>query len=291
MLDTITNWVLQNILGGIAELFQQVLTALGSILDDIFIVVVEFNNSVTREITNFTLVFGVFLIIFFCLEQFFTIYGLETAGDPDGDPIDIFVRGSQAIAIAVSADFIFDFFMDFSSVFTKDMLSFFVDNTQTSTGVMENLQSLLSVPSNFTAIPAVIIIIAVVFIIAVIVFSISAGIRGAELIFFKMLFPFFAADLVTTSRERWNAFFTSYVVTWLAYVLQIISFKMFGVTLTYFVTSSTDDFWKIFAITIGWIVLMLRAPKWLEKFTYSSGLSNGVRSGASTIMMGMRMRR
>ena len=276
-MDIIKSWVLQNILSGCAELLQQFLTVFGAIFDNIFVVVAEFNKDIASGVTDFTLPFSIAFIVFLTIKQYFTVYVLETDGDPDADPLDIFLRAAQAIAVAVCCDWIFDFFLQFSSSFTFE--------------VSDTLTGLLSIPANFQSIPAVIIIIAIGVTVAIIIFGISAGIRGAELILFKMLFPLFACDLLTTSRERWNGFFTSYMVTWLAYGLQLVSFNMFASTLTVFITADTTDFWKLFAIMVGWLLLMLRAPKWLEKFTYTSGLASGVHgAGRSLMYMGMKRR-
>lgn len=288
-MDIIKSWVLQNILSGCAELLQQFLTAFGAIFDNIFVVVAEFNKDIASGVTNFTLPFSIAFIVFLTTKQYFTVYLLETDGDPDADPLDIFLRAAQAIAIAVCGDWIFDFFLQFSSSFTFDLQSNALNTGEQE--ISNTLTELLSIPSNFQSIPAVIIIIAIGVTVAIIVFGISAGIRGAELILFKMLFPLFACDLLTTSRERWNGFFTSYMVTWLAYGLQLVSFNMFASTLTVFITSDVTDFWKLFAITIGWLILMLRAPRWLEKFTYTSGLANGIHgAGRSLMYMGMKRR-
>ena len=288
-MDIIKSWVLQNILSGCAELLQQFLTAFGAIFDNIFVVVAEFNKDIASGVTNFTLPFSIAFIVFLTTQHYFTVYVLETDGDPDADPLDIFLRAAQAIAIAVCGDWIFDFFLQFSSSFTFDLQSNALNTGEQE--ISNTLTELLSIPSNFQSIPAVIIIIAIGVTVAIIVFGISAGIRGAELILFKMLFPLFACDLLTTSRERWNGFFTSYMVTWLAYGLQLVSFNMFASTLTVFITSDVTDFWKLFAITIGWLILMLRAPRWLEKFTYTSGLASGVHgAGRSLMYMGMKRR-
>lgn len=283
MLESISNWVLKNILSSIVEVLQQILTAFGSAFNDIFVLVAKFNLDITDGITDFTLPFSIILITVLAVKQYLSIYVFETSGDPDADPFDVAVRASQAIAVAVCADSISGFFLDFSADFVNDLQSFHLDNSaEPATNVVDSLGDLLSIPQNFSMIPAVIIIIAIGIFIALIVFVIFAGIRGAELTLFRLLFPMFAVDLLTTSRERWNGFFTAYLVTWLAYGLQLVSFKMFALTLSTFVTSNLDQFWMLFSLTIGWLILMIRAPRWLEKFAYSSGISNGLMGVART---------
>ena len=122
-MDIIKSWVLQNILSGCAELLQQFLTVFGAIFDNIFVVVAEFNKDIASGVTDFTLPFSIAFIVFLTIKQYFTVYVLETDGDPDADPLDIFLRAAQAIAVAVCCDWIFDFFLQFSSSFTFDLQS------------------------------------------------------------------------------------------------------------------------------------------------------------------------
>lgn len=292
-MDIIKNWILKNVLGACAEFFQQVLSAFGDAIDGVFVKVAEVNYKMTDGITNFTLAFSLFFIIALALKQYFSVYVMETEGDPDADPLDIFVRASQAVAFAVCSDSIFDFFMDFSSVFVQDATAFTANNLPdgaSTVTISSNLNQLLSVPTDLIGIPAVVILVAISMIIAIVIVVIMAGIRGAELMLFRMLFPLFAADLVTTQRERWNGFFTSYVVTWLSYGIQIMCYKMFAITLSSFIAVDVSAFWTMFALCIGWLVLMLRAPRWLEKFAYSSGIANGMKSSIYMVGYGMRMR-
>ena len=116
-----------------------------------------------------------------------------------------------------------------------------------------------------------------------IIFSIVAGIRGAELTLMKILFPLFAVDLLTTNRERWNSFFTTYVITFLSYSVQLLCFKLCNMT---FVTIDYGGNFNIRFITvIGWMVMMIRAPKWMEKFAYSSGLGGMASSSVRFLLM------
>lgn len=294
-MDVIKNWILKNILGACAEFFRQVLSAFGDAIDGVFVKVAEVNHTMTAGITDFTLAFSIFFIIAISLKHYFSVYVMETEGDPDADPLDIFVRASQAVAVAVCSDSIFEIFMDFSSVFVKDATAFTANNlpegVSTTNNISTSLDLLLSVPNNLIGIPAVVILVTISMIIAIVIVVIMAGIRGAELMLFRMLFPLFAADLVTTQRERWNGFFTSYVVTWVSYGIQIMCYKMFAITLTSFIAVDMGSFWVMFALCMGWLVLMLRAPRWLEKFAYSSGIANGMRSSIYMVGYGMRMKK
>lgn len=290
----VSNWVLSNIVSALAEYVQQLLNAFGDVIDNIFVIVTEFNNSITENITDFTIPFAIALICFFAAQQYFSVYTLETSGDPDADPLDIIVRAAEAIAIAVSTDTIFTYFLKFSDSFVSDLQQMSLDvSPGESASVVDVLTDMLSAPLNLKAFPVVVITLAIGMTIALLVFTVMAGIRGAELTLFRLLFPIFAVDFLTTNRERWNSFFTSYIVTWLAYGIQIICFKMFSLTIVTFTTCAATEFWKIACITTGWMVLMIRSPRWLDKFVYSSGISNGIRGGmrSGVYMAGMFRRR
>ena len=115
-----------------------------------------------------------------------------------------------------------------------------------------------------------------IILIGFIIFCVVAGVRGAELTLMKLLLPLFAVDLLTTNRERWNNFFTTYMITFFSYSLQLICFKM--CSMTFMAINYDGDYSIRFVTVLGWLILMIRAPRWLEKFAYSSGIGNAAAS-------------
>lgn len=287
MLDLINSWILKNLLDALSEVCNQFIVVFGNLINNIFGSVTDFNNTNMKNIDTFTLVFSITFIVFLMIKQYLTVYVFETSGDPEADPLDIYVRGAVAVAVASCSGIIFDFFLEFSSAFVEDLQSVKISGSQ-PTGVTDTLRDLASVPINLGTVPIVVVIIGIAMIIALVVFFIVAGIRGAELLLMKMLFPLFACDLVTTNRERFNAFLTSFVITWLAYGLQLISFRMYSMTLLLYTTCDLSEFPVIFAVNIGWMVLMFKAPKWLEKFCYTSGISSSMGGALRTLPLLLR---
>lgn len=263
-----TNWALNSFLSSTSEALSQFINYFGGILNNLFVIIADINNEWAGDIAKYTTALACLFIILLAVKQYFTVYVLETEGDPDSDPMDILLRASEAMAFACSGTAIFDVMMDFS----KALVSEFLFSSAPENADLVNI--LVGLHKSVTTAPGLLVL--VIIVIGLILFSISAGIRGAELILMKALFPIFACDKITTNRERWNSFFTTYIITWVSYGLQLFSFKMF----LYGVASMAADngisnFTNMTWICIGWMVLMIRAPKWLQQFCYSSGVANG----------------
>lgn len=47
---------------------------------------------------------------------------METSGDPESDPLDVLVRGAQAIAVVCCSSWIFYTFMNFCSAFADSVI-------------------------------------------------------------------------------------------------------------------------------------------------------------------------
>lgn len=265
------NWVLKNLGEVIGNLVTGMLDFFNDLINNLFINVadVSIGNSLIQNATVFTTAFGIALITFIGLKQYFTTFVMETGGDPDSDPLDILLRCSQAVAICCANDFIFTFFMKFSKSFVHDL----VDSANTpEKEVTEYIGDLVKDYLIHDLTPAYIIffLILLIFVIGMVIFCILAGIRGAELSFMKILLPIIAADLVTAKRERWESFITSYIITFLYYGIQLLAYKMFVSSLA---CVTGGELSKELIIAFGWFIIMLRSPKWLEKFCYSTGVA------------------
>lgn len=254
----------------IADMISGLLGFFGDWINNIFVYVADINlqNKLISSASTYTTMLGIALITLAGVKQYFTTYVMETSGDPDSDPLDILVRCSQAVAICCSSDFIFTYFLDFSKVFVTDFAGT-VDSLE-GTVLVKDLLLKLPIEKNVTENVFMTIILALV--IGMVAFCIIAGIRGAELSLMKILLPIMAVDLVTTNRERWNNFITTYIMTFLYYGLQLLAYKMFLGSLGQVVSASLTN---NLIVALGWFVIMLRSPRWLEKFVYSTGLARG----------------
>ena len=263
------NWITKNIMGFIADLMSGFLDMFGKLINNVFEVIADINleNQIVVNANNFMVLCSLAFLAFAAGKQILDVYVFQTSGDPDAEPLQLAVRLAQACAVICSSGWLFNEFLKFSKYFTTDLLA-----SASNTDVQGHMKSLLEAAdaavSQFIGYNITLLVILV----GLIIFMVVAGIRGAELTLMKVLFPLFAVDLITTNRERWNNFFTTYVVTFLGYSIQLLCFRMCSET---FVGLNFDAYYPVrFLTTIGWIVLMIRAPKWMEKFVYSSGVGN-----------------
>lgn len=273
------SWITSSFTDVINDLINGVLDFFNDLINNIFFYIAEANleNRMIINAATYATLLGIALITLIGVKQYFTTYVMETNGDPDSDPLDILVRCSEAVAICCSNDFITTYFFKFSKAFANDLgKSGTVDVKRSFLDLIDLSVSVLEAKSATTTIFSFILLLMVI---GILVFCIIAGIRGAELSLMKIILPIMAVDLVTTNRERWGNFFISYMVTFLYYGLQLLCYRMFLGSL---MTVSTSVLSKELLVTFGWFILMLRSPKWLEKFIYSTGFGRGVGGAGRT---------
>ena len=242
------------------NLINGILDSFGDYINNIFGNVVLMNdNSMVSSVVLFVTSFSIVLLIFYAAKTMFSAYVIE---DTDTDPLDYLVRVAMAVAVIGCNGEIFNIFMDLSTAVWSDVNGA-VDGSLFA--VSDSLNSLEDVGSGLLLVFAFMIL---AILIGLILFTITAGIRGAELVLFKTLLPIFAIDLVTDGKERWAALFSSYMITFFGYVIQLFSFRMFCGS---FSQVQVGGLSTALITTFGWLVIMIRAPKWLQKYTYTSG--------------------
>jgi hypothetical protein len=271
------SWLLSAFTDAINDLINGTLDFFGDFVNNIFFYVAEVNldNKLVINAATYTTLLSISLITLLGVKQYFTTYVMETSGDPDSDPLDILVRCSEAVAVCCSNDFITTYFFKFSKAFATDLGE--------SGGLIDLKPTFLDLikvsATSGGPVQTVFLFILLLLVIGIVVFSIIAGIRGAELSLMKIMLPIMSVDLVTANRERWGNFFISYAVTFLYYGLQLLCYRMFLGSLMCVTVSVMS---KELLITFGWFFLMLRSPKWLEKFIYSTGFGRGVAGAGRT---------
>ena len=95
----------------------------------------------------------------------------------------------------------------------------------------------------------------------------------------KLFMPIFAIDLLTSSRERWNNFFMGYMLAFFTYAIQIL---FYTVAMKTYVSASFSNRMNLVAACI-WMIIAIRAPQFLEKYLYKSGVSSAASSGIRMI--------
>ena len=231
---------------------------------------------------NTVLGVSISLIVLFCVKQYFNTYIMETSGDPDADPLDILVRGSQATAIASCSTWIFYTFMNFCSLFAEEI----INGTEESTEFTTTVNSVLSALTlNITSSGFIWLIFIATMIIGVFAFYVVATIRALELAMMYIILPFFCVELCYANHERFNGLITNIVVTGLYFVLQLIMFLLFSSQMISALTGVTAEstMQPDILVALGFMIVMLRSPKWLDKFVYNSGIGDTTKRSASLV--------
>lgn len=278
------NWITENLCSALSDLITGIINFFGEMVNNIFYSIVELNNRNTYVIgaNKFLILLGLALAGLLTVKQVLSGYVLETDHDPESDPFNLIVRVAETAAVICSSSWIFNTVMNLMKKFSKDLIG-----STTKIGVEGKTMRLLQVDS--TELPAMFpacILMLLIMVIAFVVFTIAAGLRGCEVIAMKLFLPIFALDLIGTRRERWNNFFTGYMIAVFSYSIQIL---FYTIAMKSFMSATWDKPWYAVA-TICWLVLAIRAPKFLEKYMYVSGISAAASGGMRLVAQSVVIR-
>lgn len=269
------HWITSSIASFFSDILYGILDVIGDYINKIFALVAAMNDiPLLDKAMTYTTTLGLVLIVIIGIKKGIEIYILQVEGDAEEDPMDLLIRCIQGAAVVMTSAWIYKELIKISGLVTNDIVG-----SVTYKGFKDNTTSILgSIVSSMSTNGLIWIVMLLVLTIGIILFCFTAGIRGAELALGKILLPIFAVDLVTTNRERWNNFFSGYMVLAFGYALQVLSFKVF---ITLFASASFGNVTNIICC-FGWLVLMIRAPRWIEKYAYTSGVGGAVKGGART---------
>lgn len=259
------SWLLSLIADAMSEFVDGLLDLVGDLLNSLFVFVLNANQTeFVSGICTFTSVLGITLLSLAAVKRIFDVNIMQTEGDPDQNPIEILYRTAMAIAIIGSNAWIYTELRDLSLALVNDIGGF-----EASISVTNALAT--AVQLVIGGVPGVVVaftLFVIVLIIALLLFAIITALKGAEITLMRILLPIFAVDLLSSDRERWKTFITSYVVSFCGYALQVICFQNAASA----IAGIGIDNMRYFALALGWIVLAIRTPNWLEKFVYHSGV-------------------
>lgn len=221
---------------------------------------------------------SIVLVIIMTFKYIWSTYVMEMDGDPDQDPLQVFVKASVCLAVIEGNSVIFDLFNTISKKFTADMAGACDAHT-----FCLKFSSVLSYLTMSSVKAAILVIILAICLILVIIFSFKAGLRAGELMLMKIVFPLFSIDKLSANQERWNAFFTSYVVTFFSYSLQLFCIRIgLNRVIAALIEGESASFINYFsALVCFW--LAIKTPKWLEKWVYSSGIGQAIGNTGRTM--------
>lgn len=268
------NYILQNFMDAVTELISSVVESLSNIIELIFNMGMDIALGSKISGVNAAALFtqGLASVLLCCMagKQIFTTYISETDGDSDMEPTQILVKYSMAMAVIWSTGAIFQIAVKWGKLFTDEVVG--SADVEFKNALEAALASVSTVAVGVTNVTPTLLL--TFYLISIFIFAFKAGTRGAELTVFRILMPIIACDIITPSRERWNAFITSFLTTVFGYSIQILLFRISIQVLIAGNTSPILNYTMAFAFI--WLAIVM--PDWLKKFSYSSGLGHAAGS-------------
>lgn len=272
------NWITKNIFFGfVSDAADDAVNFISNQIINLFDKDIELltTKEISAAVLATTSVASV-LVVVMAFKLIFTTYVTETEGDPDADPMQIWVTVSIVLALINGNDFIYVTFQKLSGIFTKDLVGS-ISCAEYFSGARVAITVLTKSKTGISALITI-----VVSIICVLIIAFKAGIRAGELVLFKTIWPIVCLDKLSANSERFNAFFSSYVVTFFGYSIQLfclrLAFNRMIAGMTNVKVAELSDYFA----AIVFFYLAICTPKWLEKFAYSSGIGQKISNGART---------
>ena len=276
------NWFLKLIFDSVSQVIEGIVEIFTDYMNNIFQTMYDLNNSFLNldKLNNFISGLAIILVTTFAIKQGIQVYALNSDGDPDADPLELLERISVSVAVIMCGNWMVNELIKLSAKIAEDTTSLTtnITNSKSFTSIISAFLKLLV--GSPTIIPLVLLGILGAIIISFFLFLYQAGKRGVELTLFQILLPLYALDLLTTNKERWNAFFTDLMITSFGYIVQLICFKIFMLIFAGIAkVSAPKDALNSLLLSFAWMMLVVSAPKWLQKFSYSSGVGSGAKGG------------
>lgn len=225
---------------------------------------------------DFTKGIALSFVIAVVLKQILNIYVLEIDGDSGADPLLLIEKCAKAMLVITASNLLFQQILSWSSQFTDELIGMvFLGNESSVPYLIANTSAVVTAIL-FSGVGWAAVVLFAIYLVFLIVLMIKALLRSVELGIMSILFPLMACDLVTIRQERWNSFFASFIVVAFGYSIQLFLFKLSLVWITSVPTM---------LLSIACLYFAVSAPKWLEKFAYSSGLTQAARSGLSIALI------
>lgn len=275
-------WITDSICQFVTDIIGSVISYFGELINNIFTNMVILNNKNVYVVGahKFIVALSYALAALFVVRQVFSGYITETDYDSDADPFNLCIRIAETVAMISCSGWIFNTFLKLSNQFASDIIG----STSGNLGVVGKTQELLKIkPDQLGGMMIAFVLLLLLLVICFIAFTIVAAIRGAELIAMKIFFPLFALDLLGTRRERWTNYFTGYMIAFFSYGVQML---FYTIAMKSFVSSKWDNPQYMIG-SIAFLYFAIKAPKFLEKYLYSSGVSSAASGGLRLVAQTM----
>ncbi len=271
------SWITENICSFLTDLLSGVVDAYGTFINNVFFsfVAIANTNEYYMNAQRLFVLLGLALVGLMAAKVVASGYMLETAYDSEEDPFNLLIRIAEATAVISCSGEIFSYGLQMSKDFCEDLL-----NSTDVTGFSGKTQELLQITMTGSNQVSAFIIMIAVLLIAAIVFSVMSGLRAGELLVMNLFLPIFAIDLLTNSRERWNNFIMGYVFAFISYAVQTLFFMI--ALKSYMSANYTNQSYML--STLVWMVVAIKAPQFIEKYLYQTGVSKAASSGLRMIV-------
>lgn len=279
-------WITENFCSFLTDLISSIIDSFGTFINNIFFTVVAFadTNAYYQNAQKLFVLVGFSLAGLMTAKVVASGYLMETAYDPEEDPFNLLVRIAQTTAVISCSGWIFSYGLQVSRDLCTDLLG-----ATDVTGFDGKTRELLQF-ANMGEGGVSFIVMLLILLIAFIVFTVMSGLRAGELLVMNLFLPVFSVDLLTNSRERWNNFFTGYIFAFVSYAIQTLFFMI--AMKSYLTATYTNQIYMMSALI--WMIVAIRAPKFIEKYLYQTGVSSAASSGfrmvAQTVVMRTAMR-
>lgn len=194
----------------------------------------------------------------------FQTYILYQNGDPDADPSGLLIRTGQAVAVIGGVPWLVEQIFVFGTKITADVSNLGIGRT----GFADWGFLVTATLSTFGIVATLLaIVIAILFLIV----AIQATIRGAELALMAVLGPIMALNITSNNRNMWSAWIRQVIIVCCSQAIQIFMLSGALSLLTSQVVSSNG-----LVLVFGWLWVTVKAPKFIQQFAYSTGLTSSI---------------
>ena len=252
MSSMVMNWLTENFCAVLADVIGGFLDVFGDVVNNIFywIIQVATENVYVINAERFTVSLATTLISVCVVKNIIAGYFLETDYDAEEDPFNLLVRIAQTEAFILNGNWIFNFLLNFSKHFTTDLVG-----SANAAGYSDTTTGLLGMDSAAAGRSYSAYMLLVGFItIGTVIFSVVAGMRGAELVALMLFFPIAMKSYATAATGS---------------------------------SGETSLYW---IGTIVFLIMAIRGPKTIEKYLYTSGVSNAAHSGIRMLVQTAAMK-
>lgn len=278
------NWLLKLLFKAIGQFLTGFAEVLAGLINNIFKAMYELQGELGLDnLVKYISGIAILLVAVYVVKQIFEIYVLQTEGDADNDPLEMLTSVCKSVAFIMSGTTIMNYLIEMSAKLCSEVIDKIFQQEKEFTDIfIEVIEVLLS---SSTVTSFAILIFLVVALVSFVIYIFKAALRGAELMFFTIVLPLFAVDILSNSKERWNNFKTALFICIFGYVIQVAGYNIFMVLFAKFVTNGGGITAINYLIAaIAWIMFVLSSPKWLEKYLHHSGIGGAAKGGARTVI-------